>query len=467
MGQKFIVVAGSDSLRDVLRAEGVSGISDLPTTYPDVLNTIYQMTSNQELLGVFAYLPAGMSSDIVNWLEEYRAPLNGAVYLLSPDANISLVPLPTTLDRLFVAIGYDPTIVGHLTKYTIGIDGSVSAAAPQPPMFSTPIVVEPEPAPVAPQQMYREPDPVQTASVLPTAFEREDGAKIIWSIAGKGGVGKSTLSMLTAIYMAAHSDMPKVLLIDGNVNQGDLIRFLQVPLPEFKNIRRRIPTISDYRAGGLQACVCHMSDYVGNSGTTLFTQINLDVVLGNIENISEDSDTYMTLVDSYAKLIADARKLYDLIVIDTQIIEPRYITSSLAVSQFEIPFMRTPNNYIVGIISDNNATYNNTIDVLTQLQQNYGIGREKMALIENMAAGDVVPDIALIERSSNFPVLGAIRNNSTNAEVARTLTNISASTEIRTTLSRMRAWVFNQPIEPEPEPEERRRKSRLFGGRRK
>jgi len=465
-----IVVAGSDSLRDVLTAEGVPGIADTPTLFPDVLNTIYQMTSDKELLGVFAFLPADISPEIVSWLQQYKEPLNGAMYILSADASISLIPLPSTLDKLFVAIGYDPTIVGHLSKYTIDERGYVADSSQRQPAFTIPeptTFVAPEPDVAAPEPTFVAPEPVsRPASVLPTAYERDGGAKIIWSIAGKGGVGKSTMSMLAAIYMAAHRDMPRVLLIDGNVNQGDLIRFLQVPLPEFKNVRRHIPTVSDYPNGGLQACVCRLGDYIGHTGAELFSQINLDVVLGNVNNIEDNSGTYVQLVDSYAKLISDARNVYDLIVVDTQIIEPRYVTSSLAVSKFEIPFMRTPDNYIVGVISDNNATYSNTIDVLSQLQGRYGIGKDKMALVENMASGDIAPDIDLIERSSGFAVLGAIRNNSTNAEVARSLTNIAASQEIQSTLRRMRSWVFNLPIEHEPEPEGKRRKS-FFGGRKK
>jgi cellulose biosynthesis protein BcsQ len=512
MAQK-IVVAGSNSLRDVLTREFEGSVALDDTNYPDVLGLIYNALNEGELAGVIAYIALDTPQEAVDWLTGLRDnELEGMVFFLSANPLLSVVPLPATLYDFLVEIGYDPTTVETLKAYTIGTDGSVTTEGqnssfepvaepvyttepeperiptqntdtqswPVPPTFEEPepspppVFVAPEPEPVYPQPVQSAPQSRQEASdaifaqtsQAPAQYRSmaTPGAKIVWAVAGKGGVGKSTFATLSSIYLAAHSGTPKVLFIDGNIGQPDIMSYLAAVVPEIKNVRRQTPTIADYTTRGLQGAVVHLKDYVVDSGPVLFSQINLDVVFGIVEPIMDSDNEYPQLVDNYCRLLTEAIDIYDVIVVDTQIIEPKNIRSSLAMSRFEIPFMVSPNSHIVGVINSNTQAYENTVSMLSQLTGEHGIAHERMALLENKIENTAEHDTKIIERASGYPVLGAIRANAENQEVIRSLVNISDSAEIQRALKRLRGWVYNLPTEPEPVAQKSGR-SRFFGRR--
>jgi cellulose biosynthesis protein BcsQ len=200
-------------------------------------------------------------------------------------------------------------------------------------MYLTPQVGTPTPAPVADVRIAETltPPSVQwtdqhTADEPPAhpliVAERigvEDGysatlgrslAPVIFTIAGKGGVGKTSLALALAQRAALIGNM-RAVLIDGNRGQGDLRTYLSLG-------RSGLPTIYDALTSGDPATAIVTPDRLNANRPADAEQLAIALVQAPPRGLTDPTTITATL---YGDVITAARSMSDLVVIDTQIVE--------------------------------------------------------------------------------------------------------------------------------------------------
>ncbi|WP_156250838.1 ParA family protein [Pseudactinotalea terrae] len=155
------------------------------------------------------------------------------------------------------------------------------------------------------------PAPAPAEPGFPTAVaDPAAGAPVVIVTAGKGGVSKSTTAM-TIAQRAARLGHMKVVLIDGNRGQGDLRIFMRLT-------RSALPTIYDVATGTDPAQVVITPDRLAANRPGDVDRLEFAMVMAPPDGLADP-----TLVTSevYGRVLAHARSVADLVVVDTQIQE--------------------------------------------------------------------------------------------------------------------------------------------------
>lgn len=149
------------------------------------------------------------------------------------------------------------------------------------------------------------------AYVAPTSGKNL--GKIIFTVGGKGGIGKTT----TAIQLAHELSKAglKTVLIDGNVGQPDLATYLR--LAKAKSGQNGLPTIYDATLSGEMAAIL-TSEAINSARDDGADVVNFGLVAGAPADLNDPS---VVNEDLYGRVIAFAQTLAEAVVIDTQIIE--------------------------------------------------------------------------------------------------------------------------------------------------
>jgi Mrp family chromosome partitioning ATPase len=134
------------------------------------------------------------------------------------------------------------------------------------------------------------------------------GSQVVFSVAGKGGAGKTTNSLFYA--QTAGGGGVKTLVIDANRDQGDIGTSLRIDKVGF-------PTILEALRSGPEGAVVTKTA-INNARPNAAQDITFDVVLAPPRDFAGPKYASAEL---YAQVLAWAKPRYDLIVIDTQIIE--------------------------------------------------------------------------------------------------------------------------------------------------
>lgn len=133
-------------------------------------------------------------------------------------------------------------------------------------------------------------------------------AELLISWAGKGGVGKSSLSL--AIAQTAGEAGLRVLLADANRGQSSIRHTLKVA-------REQFPSVYDVRHVGAHGSVVS-KDQINQRRIAARGAIHFDVLLAPPEDFAGPVHTPASV---YMQAVSELRREYDLIVIDTQILE--------------------------------------------------------------------------------------------------------------------------------------------------
>lgn len=226
-------------------AEGATGLAS-PSSFASTIGASTVFTSGEECRGALRYDPVNVSVIVCNNFIGTMTPINlaGALCADMPERDVYLMEDKPTESLVFRAraAGIRGIIDSSQASGLLGVDRKQLAQEPvqadrkdplpigRPPMPSLPVVC-PEPAfsdmPTAPFPLV----PTATPSSSPTPFSAPSPltalpnkafgkGRIVGFFSGRGGVGKSTVSLMTALL--ARQRGVRVALVDLDLQFGDL-----------------------------------------------------------------------------------------------------------------------------------------------------------------------------------------------------------------------------------------------------
>lgn len=237
--------------------------------------------------------------------------------------------------------------------------------AAQAPAWGAQPTWSPEPAPA--------PAPA-TADFFGGAGAAGSHCKILFSVAAKGGVGKTTQTLMYG--QTAGMAGLRVLVIDGNRDQGDINASLRVE-------KTGLPTILHAINHGPEAAIV-TKDQLNAVRAAGKQQIEFDVVFAPHR---EFAGPQYASAEVYASVLSYAKPRYDLIVLDTQIVEAQ---KSDLFEGFIIPELRA-GAWSAGIAQYNYAAVRNAFAAFDELNK-LGVGRDRsLVLASKWPADDADP----------------------------------------------------------------------------
>ncbi len=370
MSNPAIAVIGLPDLINPIQQSGYDLLSDQvdPATVASAARTaaaegrtyVVLIAGNEPVLRVWARVQMTQGRRVL-WLRSSDLESGD----LPDQANV--LDLPATLNEVLTSFGAPTTPEGD--NLVINSDGSVST--PRPPLR---IVAEPDlgtaeldegvfdayeldthdlgandsdtyepdttshpPTPSATRPEARETDYLisevpEDPSILtpapPPARAKAKQCDVIVCFAGKGGVGKTTLSLALAQRAHKVGGLAKVVAADANRGQGDMRRILRVA-------RSNLPSVYDAaRTGDPKKAL------VTPESLTSARHPNLPV-LGIGAILAPDdyqADPRQVTAAVYRDAIAEVRTVADLVVIDTQIVEANDLSG--LIDHFVIPLLK-------------------------------------------------------------------------------------------------------------------------------
>jgi len=234
-----------------------------------------------------------------------------------------------------------------------------AASAPRPEPYAAPHHAHAQPAP------WENIRPAQTGPAHD--FFANDGfsaggCQVIFSLAGKGGAGKTTQTLMYA--QTAGAAGLRTLVIDANRDQGDIGSSLRIE-------KAGLPTVLQSISGRPEDAVVTKAQ-INAVRPSASQDIEFDVVLAPPREFA--GPQYAT-AQVYSRLLAWAKQRYQVIVVDTQIVEANKSDLHLG---FIIPELRA------GAWSAGIALYD------------YSAIRNAFAVFDELAALGVTPQRTLV-----------------------------------------------------------------------
>ncbi len=227
------------------------------------------------------------------------------------------------------------------------------APSPVEPVFTAPPLqpvdeTEPEPdedvfAAIATQQLHEARDsgvstdgpyvqspggelvPVSRTGHLVTGSPDQGQGQVVVSWAAKGGTGKTSASCSLAQHAAERG--LRVILIDANMGQGDIRTYLRIGMAS-------LPSVYNYAVTGdiRQTLISPVT--LTEARDLKQTPLRFGLITAPPAHLADES---VVTPEVYMRLVADARAMCDLVVIDTQIVEAK--DSSGMVDRFLLPLL--------------------------------------------------------------------------------------------------------------------------------
>jgi len=333
--------------------------------------------------------------------------------------------------------------------------GNIFARPPQAPVIDPPVI----PAPTAEKERVEQPPITKTPEqvedarfakhIVDTLVERNTGmidaqtiapifgleeertqklAKVIVTFSGKGGSGKTSTSMLVAKIAASANPDARVVLVDGNVGQGDIRSYLFSG-----HWPKDTPSISDYAIGA------RMSDCILPPSKIPMDDIGFYTLLA--PEIDED----MGHIDAsvYRKAIEELRPVSDLIVIDTQTAEVSGRSS--LVNQAMIPIIRSEGGYGLCLFDSTQESVHNGTTLL-QSYVNSGVDPSHLFAIFNRLV--ISPSTeALVRLLGGLATLaGAVQDMSSSINSAAIVRSLPADSTYSQTILKVLSAVTGDSI---------------------
>lgn len=216
--------------------------------------------------------------------------------------------------------------------------------------------------------------------------QRSGHAPVIVSLAGKGGVGKSSLALLVGQRAAIFGDM-RVIVIDANRGQGDLLAYLRLG----SKVRSgELPTIYHVAMTGNPEDAILTPSQINAARHAKLPPVKFGIVFAPTD---EYADPTVVTTSVYRQTIEAARQIADLVVIDTQIVEAAD-TSGLF-DGLIIP-MLTADSWAIATSDLSSASVENIHRRLSAFQR-AGVPRDRMLLVFNRVNQSAAYDASRME----------------------------------------------------------------------
>ncbi|MHB1599872.1 MAG: hypothetical protein ACYCXY_13520, partial [Acidimicrobiales bacterium] len=210
---------------------------------------------------------------------------------------------------------------------------------------------------------------------------------VIITFSGKGGVGKTSVAIATAQRAATIGGLKRVLLVDANRGQGDVRTYVRVPNSA------TLPSMFDAAtAGDPRRAIVGPTDLNKARGEGL-APLGIGVALAP-DDAHADADVVSTSV--YRDLVEYAREKFDLVVLDTQIVEASD-TSGL-IDGLVIPLL-LDGAFGLAITDSSMAGVRNVITRLNMFRS-AGVTSDHLMLAVNRASPDSGLDEQRMRKSS-------------------------------------------------------------------
>lgn len=325
------------------------------------------------------------------------------------------------------------------------------APPPEPSIFGTTAtpeaVYQPAPAPPEPD-MFSEAQAVgngfgTTPKASPSRIFGQKTAPVIFVMSGKGGVGKTTVSITTAdraanrSYALSPEDPMKVVLIDGNIGQADVQGKLRVSSPR---------SIYHARAEGSLARAVTTGETLSNARANagIREPIRFATVFGpDKDNVSQVS------IDDYQRVLDAIRSQVDLVVFDTQTVEATDARGM--VDYIAIPTVRSGGGWVFVVSDADREGITNNRWLVDKLIHQDGIDPNRIFLLLNRVPNDL--DLALVERnfSPGINIVGIIKQQEDVILLTNTGHLVSGHPDFSAAIDKVVLMVTGDPdFEPEP-----------------
>jgi Mrp family chromosome partitioning ATPase len=232
-------------------------------------------------------------------------------------------------------------------------------------------------------------DSTTIASVFGVDEDRaKELAQVLVVFSGKGGVGKTSTSILSAKIAASANPEARVVLIDGNRGQGDIRGYLFGSRPPTD-----IPSISDYAIGAKMADCLLPPSKIPMEDVNFYTLLAPDV---------DESKGHVN-DEVYSQAIAELRNVCDIVIIDTQIAEAH--SEQPLINHVIIPIMKE-GGYGLCLFDSSNVSIRNGLTLL-QSYVNAGVDPNRLLALFNRLVVDPAPD-ALVRLLGGLATLAGI-----------------------------------------------------------
>ncbi|WP_386763061.1 nucleotide-binding protein [Lysinibacter cavernae] len=208
---------------------------------------------------------------------------------------------------------------------------------------------------------------------------------VVINYAGKGGVGKSSLTILEA-QMLAEQDL-RVCVVDANRGQADLVTNLKIG-------RSDPPTIYTAKQTGDFDSAIITPEQMASIRDPRMGALAFSVVLGPPDDLAAPEHTSAGL---YADLVDYLRAHFDVVIVDTQIIEAHLTDLWQA---FLIPLLIS-GAWGVGITDESDAGETNLFDRMRSLAD-LGVGDSHQLVVANRFHEFTEEDAQHLEQKFNL-----------------------------------------------------------------
>lgn len=161
-----------------------------------------------------------------------------------------------------------------------------------------------------PEVLFGRP-PAAGSSAARPAPGRTRLAPVVITFSGKGGVGKTATALALAQRAARRGALKKVLLVDANRGQGDVRKYLRLRAGA-------LPSIFDAATSGNPRSGIVPPRRLAEARPETLAPLGFGVVLAPDD---EHADPSMVPTAAYRSIVEYARERFDLVVLDTQIVE--------------------------------------------------------------------------------------------------------------------------------------------------
>jgi Mrp family chromosome partitioning ATPase len=246
--------------------------------------------------------------------------------------------------------------------------------------------------------------PVQRSEVIPETLDpevlfrprassrsapsRSKLAPVVVTFSGKGGVGKTATALALAQRAARKGGLPRVLLVDANRGQGDVRKYLRLR-------SGALPSVFDAAASGDPRRAIVPPKQLNAARDEALPPLAFGVVLAPDD---EHADPGAVPTAAYRSAVDYARERFDLVVLDTQIVEAAD-TSGL-IDDLVVPLLGE-GAHGVALSDTSMAGVSNTLARVNMLIAR-GVSRDRLMLGVNRASPESGLDEELMRRRSEL-----------------------------------------------------------------